>query len=223
MKSARRMQAALAWLCLLALGCRAARPDLVSGLEGLPSSVGQAVLVRSAAGPRHAASLSVYERGATGWELSLGPWPAVVGRSGIVDAEQKREGDGGTPSGVHEVRLAFGYAPEADTRLTYRQAREDDYWVDDPASPAYNRWVTGKPACSAERMRRDDGEYAIGCVLEWNTTQPVPGRGSAIFFHVWRDAATATAGCVACEQEHVRATLARLQPELRPVFVVVRD
>ena len=220
MKPARRMPAALAWLCLLALGCRATRPDSAPGLERLPPSVRQAVVVRRAAGPIHAASLSVYERGAVGWELSLGPWPAVVGRSGIVDAAQKREGDGGTPSGVHEVRLAFGYAPAADTRLDYRQASEDDYWVDEPASPSYNRWVKGKPDCSAERMRRDDAEYSIGCALEWNTSPPVPGRGSAIFFHVWRDAATATAGCVACEEAHVRAVLARLEPGRRPVFVV---
>lgn len=173
-----------------------------------------------APGERHAARVSVHERTDAGWVLVLGPWPAVTGRSGIVAAPAKREGDGGTPGGVHAVRLAFGYEPFLSTGLAYRQATAQDHWIDDPASASYNRWVIGKPTVSAERMRRDDDQYEVGCVLEWNTDDPVPGHGSAIFFHVWAAPDVATSGCVAVTEEHARAILARLHVDLKPVFVV---
>ena len=211
------------WCCgLAACACAPSGVDAADAavLRALPPDCQQAVVVTALPGPRHAASLSLHERTDQGWTLVLGPWPAVTGRSGIVAAADKREGDGGTPAGVHAVRLAFGYEPVLTTGLAYRQATAVDHWVDEPTSPSYNRWVTGKPAVSAERMRRDDDQYEVGCVLEWNTEAPVPGRGSAIFFHVWSAPTEATSGCVAVSEEHARALLARLKVDLKPVFVV---
>jgi len=145
---------------------------------------------------------------------------AVVGRSGVVKGADKREGDGGTPAGVHRVELAFGYEPQLATGLAYRQATADDWWIDEPKSPSYNRWVTGKPDVSAEAMRRDDDQYEVGCVIEWNTNAPVPGRGSAIFFHVWKGPEESTSGCVAVCEPDARALLAWLDRGREPVFVI---
>jgi len=209
-----------AWLCLGLAACAVGPSHEGTLLASLPADCRQAVVVTEAKGARHAAQLSLHERTDAGWKLVLGPWPAVTGRSGIVDAAAKREGDGGTPGGVHAVRLAFGYESSLTTGLAYRQATAQDHWIDEPTSPSYNRWVTGKPAVSAERMRRDDDQYEVGCVLEWNTTDPVPGHGSAIFFHVWAAPDVATSGCVAVTEEHARAILARLHVDLNPVFVV---
>jgi L,D-peptidoglycan transpeptidase YkuD (ErfK/YbiS/YcfS/YnhG family) len=116
--------------------------------------------------------------------------------------------------------LAFGYEAQLATRLAYRQATADDWWIDEPKSPSYNRWVTGKPQVSAEAMRRDDDQYEVGCVIEWNTEAPVPGRGSAIFFHVWKEPAEATSGCVAVCESDARALLAWLDRAREPVFVI---
>jgi L,D-peptidoglycan transpeptidase YkuD (ErfK/YbiS/YcfS/YnhG family) len=201
--------------------CTALPPDPV--LAGLPPACRQAIVVRGDRAAPTRAMLAAWERRAATW-VAVGPAvPAMVGRSGIVAGDHKREGDGGTPAGVHGIGPAFGYAPTLATGLDYRQATADDWWVDDPASPAYNRWVVGKPAVSAEAMRRNDGQYECGAVLGWNTDPVVPGRGSAIFFHVWQGPEAATSGCVAGPASDVRRLLAWLDRAQRPVMVVTAD
>jgi len=195
-------------------------PDARSALDSVPVASTQAVVVTAEPGHPFRARVAAFERAPEGWREALPTMRAVVGRSGIVAGEAKREGDGGTPAGAHRVELAFGYEAKLATGLAYRQATADDWWIDEPRSPSYNRWVTGKPSVSAEAMRRDDDQYEVGCVLEWNTTEPVPGRGSAIFFHVWKDSETSTSGCVAVSESDARALLAWLDRSRMPVFVV---
>ncbi len=156
----------------------------------------------------------------SGWEMELGPFPGTVGRNGFAKVGEKREGDGKTPSGLFPVGLAFGYAGSVKTRMPYRQATEEDYWVDDPRSPDYNRWVRGKPSVSAEKMKRADHLYRYGFVVEYNTQPVVAGLGSAIFFHVWASEGRPTAGCVALREEDLLEFLAWLKPALRPVVLL---
>ena len=183
----------------------------------------QAIVVQPASGGVHCAALAAFERDGAGWRCVSGPVAATVGRSGIVAGEHKREGDGHTPAGVHRLGTAFGYARSLPTRLDYRQTTADDWWIDAPSSPLYNTWVVGKPAVSAERMRRDDDQYSLGAVVEWNTLRRQPGRGSAIFLHVWSGPERPTEGCVAVAADQLRALLAWLDAERRPVLVIVDD
>jgi cell division protein FtsQ len=182
----------------------------------------QALVVAAVPGAGPSASLTAWERRAHGWVMVLPAMPSVLGRTGIVAGAQKREGDGGTPAGVHRLERAFGYAPTAATALDYRQATARDWWIDEPKDPAYNTWVKndGVPAVSAEAMRRHDGQYELGAVLGWNTDPVVPGRGSAIFFHVWNGPDEATSGCVAAARDDVQRVLAWLDRARQPVMVV---
>jgi L,D-peptidoglycan transpeptidase YkuD (ErfK/YbiS/YcfS/YnhG family) len=164
--------------------------------------------------------VALLERLGGKWHLALGPIPGTIGRNGFAEPGNKREGDGQSPSGAYPLSLAFGYHPEVETRLPYRQMTEGDYWVDDPASPDYNRLVQGKPDVSAEIMRRDDDAYEYGVVIEYNTDPVVPGMGSAIFLHVWKGADEPTAGCLAVSKEQMVELLNRLDPEKRPVAVM---
>ncbi|MFN9704555.1 MAG: L,D-transpeptidase, partial [Planctomycetota bacterium] len=106
------------------------------------------------------------------------------------------------------------------TGLDYVAATADDHWVDDPRAAQYNQWVVGATGVSAERLRRDDGQYDVAVVLEYNTDPVVPGRGSAIFLHVWSGPGTPTAGCVAAAAADVRRLLGWLRRAQRPVCVV---
>ena len=152
------MRAALLSFALAGCTMNSAMDSL---LPTVPASATQVVVVRpSAAGSIHAL-LAAYERSANGWKLALGPLPAVVGRTGVIAGAQKREGDGHTPAGIYPLQTAFGYAPTLATGLQYRQATADDYWVDESTSPHYNQWVTGRPAVSAEQMRRDDDQRLL--------------------------------------------------------------
>ncbi|MFM1871344.1 MAG: hypothetical protein RL398_766 [Planctomycetota bacterium] len=208
----------LPWL--LPLAACAAGPDEATELACVPSDCAQALVVVAEAPPGCRATLAAFERRDGAWHAVGAAVPAVVGRNGVIAPERKREGDGCTPGGVHRLGHAFGYAETVATGLAYRQATADDYWVDDPASPLYNRWVRGAPGVSAERMRMASHEYELGAVIEWNTAPVVPGRGSAIFFHVWGSPDAGTAGCVAVDREAIAGLLAWLRSEARPCIVV---
>lgn len=207
-------------LPLVALTACAMPPLPDPALADVPAAANQAVVVRPRARGDTAAELAAWERTAAGWSRALGPLPARVGRTGVIAAAEKREGDGHTPGGVFAFGTAFGDAPTLATGLRYRQATAQDWWVDEPKSPAYNTWVTGKPDVSAEALRRDDGLYATAAVLEYNTAPIVPGRGSAIFLHVWAAPEVPTSGCVALSAGDVRRLLGWLQAGQRPVISI---
>ena len=216
--SGRRPLCAVA-LSVLLVGCHT-QPEMESLLADVAAETAQALVVQPTGGAVHRGTLAAFERHEGGWRCVFGPVAATVGRSGIVAGADKREGDGGTPAGTHRLGTAFGYAASLPTRLGYRQATADDWWIDDPASPAYNTWVTGKPPVSAERMRRDNDQYSQGAVIEWNTARREPGRGSAIFLHVWAGPDAPTEGCVAVAAADLRALLAWLDAALRPVVTI---
>ncbi len=154
------------------------------------------------------------------WCLVFPASEGLIGNKGFAAIDMKREGDGKTPSGIFSLGIAFGYEPSIGTGMVYRQATEDDFWVDDVNSEDYNRWVKGKPdAASFEKMKRDDDKYEYGVVIEYNTHPVVKGRGSAIFLHVWKPG-EATSGCVAMSEETVLAILGWLNPARKPLIIM---
>ncbi|MCS6987326.1 MAG: L,D-transpeptidase family protein [Sphingomonadaceae bacterium] len=146
-----------------------------------------------------------------------GHFPVAVGRAGVVPARNKREGDGATPAGRLPLR-ALLLRPDRmaapDTRLPWRWLRPTDGWSDDPADPCYNRPITLPHPFRAERLWRADGLYDLVIVLGWNDDPVVPGRGSAIFWHVMAPDGAPTEGCIACAREVLEALLPRLEPGL---------
>ena len=137
----------------------------------------------------------------------------AIGRGGSCHAEDKREGDGCTPLGSWPIRAALlrlGKIAATGLSLPWRWIRSADGWSDDPADPAYNRPVRLPRAFSAESLIRDDDAYDVVIVLGHNDAPPVPGQGSAIFFHL--SEGRPTAGCIAIE----RSDMLRLLPLLAP-------
>ncbi len=150
-------------------------------------------------------------------------FPCTIGRSGATAVSDKREGDGATPLGSWPVRAVLlrpdRMAALSPPGLPWRWLRPDDGWSDDPADPAYNRAVRLPHPFGHERLWRDDHAYDAIVVLGHNDQPPVPGMGSAIFFHILnRDAAgapRATEGCVAVAADDMRTILPLLGPNDR--------
>lgn len=145
----------------------------------------------------------------------------AIGRGGTCAAVDKREGDGCTPLGTWPLRgvlLRPGKVDPVGIQLPWRWVREGDGWSDDPADPAYNRPVQLPRPFSAEKLLRDDDAYDVIVVLGHNDAPPVPGQGSAIFFHLFEG--RPTAGCIAVERDD----MLKLLPLLRPgdVLEIVR-
>ena len=130
--------------------------------------------------------------------------PCAIGKGGACAATDKREGDGCTPIGTWPVRAVLlrpGRVPgEVRPQAPWRWTRAHDGWSDDPADPAYNRPVILPRGTSAEHLQREDQAYDVIVVLGHNDAPPVPGEGSAIFFHIWVDGRP-TEGCVAVAKE----------------------
>lgn len=127
-------------------------------------------------------------------------WRCALGRSGIVPASNKREGDGASPAGIWPVRRALWRADRLErplTALPLQSINPDDGWCDAPDNPAYNRPVRLPWPTSHEIMTRTDGLYDVVVVLGHNDNPPVPGMGSAIFLHCAAADYKPTEGCIA--------------------------
>ncbi len=139
----------------------------------------------------------------------------ALGRSGVVSAADKREGDGATPAGTWPIRRVL-YRPDRPalprTALPMSPIAPEDGWCDAPGDAAYNQPVTRPYRASSEAMWREDGVYDVVVVLGYNDDAPVSGRGSAIFLHLARPGYEPTEGCVALNRADMEAFLSAARP-----------
>ncbi|MHB8109218.1 MAG: L,D-transpeptidase family protein [Syntrophorhabdaceae bacterium] len=182
----------------------------------------QIIVVESAGPGLDDAKIVPLEKKGQIWREALSPMVAKIGREGFAARGEKREGDGRTPQGTYRLGFAFGYGRNVHSKMPYRQMTSDDIWVDDIKSPDYNRLVKrGKTrARSFEDMILSDHRYKYGIVVEYNTDPVIPGHGSAIFVHVWKDAETPTSGCIAMSEQDVLKLLRFLDPAKKPVIAL---
>jgi L,D-peptidoglycan transpeptidase YkuD (ErfK/YbiS/YcfS/YnhG family) len=166
-------------------------------------------------------TVHLLEKDQRAWRLAVSPFPAMIGEKGFAPIDKKREGDGKSPTGIFPLGTAFGYAPSIPTKMPYKQATDNDFWVDDVNSDDYNKWVNGRTGTtSVEKMKREDDLYKHGVVVEYNMNPIVKGRGSAIFLHIWRDEGKPTLGCVAMSEDKILRLLGWLDPAKRPLIVM---
>jgi L,D-peptidoglycan transpeptidase YkuD (ErfK/YbiS/YcfS/YnhG family) len=133
-----------------------------------------------------------------------------LGRTGL--SFRKREGDGKTPIGVWTLRPGYFRAdrlPKPTCSLKLVPLTADMGWCEMPASGQYNRKVRLPFRDVSESMWRTDNAYDVIFPTDHNERPRVKGGGSAIFFHLLRDGADCTAGCVAVRGSDMRKILAR--------------
>ncbi|WP_170417213.1 L,D-transpeptidase family protein [Ruegeria atlantica] len=144
-------------------------------------------------------------------------FPCSIGKGGLTD--DKREGDGATPVGVHHI-VGMLFRPD---RLTAPASwaipiGPGDLWSDDSGDSQYNQMVSAPYAPSHEKLRRADPLYDLVLITDWNWPNSVPGRGSAIFLHQWRRPGYPTEGCVAFRRDHLHWLARRLSPGSRLII-----
>ncbi|USO01899.1 MAG: L,D-transpeptidase family protein [Alphaproteobacteria bacterium] len=127
----------------------------------------------------------------------------------------KNEGDFCTPQGIFSFQKLYYRADrvaEPLTQLPHISITPDMGWCDDPLSLAYNRLVQLPTSCRHEKLWREDNLYDILLVISHNTGPSVVGKGSAIFFHIWRSAGSPTQGCIAMSRENMLRLCRELSP-----------
>ncbi len=135
----------------------------------------------------------------------------ALGRSGVIAAADKREGDGASPLGAWRLRRVLYRADWVGapvTALSSAPIGRYDGWCDAPRDRAYNRQVKLPYPASCERLWREDRLYDLVCVLGHNDDPPVPGLGSAIFLHIARPDYAPTEGCIALARSDLQGLLA---------------
>lgn len=193
-------------------------PARVSSFNG-----GSQLILVTADNGSTSATLSCYRKTKGKW-TKVASCAAVVGRKGLISAEEKREGDGHTPTGTYPLTRTFGQgkAPKG-AKMPWRSVNANDYWVDDPKSDDYNTWVRTKENPkkrwnSFERLKISS--YRLASVVEYNTDPIVKGKGSAIFLHIWKSKKSPTAGCVAVSESNMKSILKWLNPKSAPHIMI---
>jgi L,D-peptidoglycan transpeptidase YkuD (ErfK/YbiS/YcfS/YnhG family) len=140
----------------------------------------------------------------------------------------KKERDGRAPAGVFAIGKVFGYdaklPPGGD--YSYHQVTEADVWSDDPRSPNYNRHIVIDPKnppdnYTHEKMRSGDFAYHWLVEIRHNSDPPVPGAGSAIFFHIRRGVNRATTGCTTMAEPELVKMISWFRSSRHPCYALL--
>lgn len=189
---------------------------LIEKIKG-KGNAGQAIVVAASGFGKVSATIETFEKFNGKWK-HVSSISGNIGRNGF--AYNKKEGDGHSPVGIFSLGSAFGKYSNPGTAKVYRKSTPNDFWVDDSNSSLYNTWQVGPVNgrwTSAESMYI--AAYNYGFVINYNTSKRTPGKGSAIFFHVWSGAGHGTAGCIATSQANVISILKWLKPSKNPLII----
>lgn len=206
----------------------------------LPSNSSQCLVGTSDGWDSSNVTLCLYQKSGATWKPVSEPWKARLGKSGLVWGKglhpvpagvvTKKEGDNRSPAGVFAIGGAWGYdaSIRKNSALPYRQVTARDLWVEDPASPQYNRNVIldhnpATPWEKKQQMKQDDAAHSLKLFIAHNAPPKVtPNAGSSIFFHIWRrDGAASTAGCTTMEKPKLQWLISQIDPAKRPLYVLL--
>jgi L,D-peptidoglycan transpeptidase YkuD (ErfK/YbiS/YcfS/YnhG family) len=102
--------------------------------------------------------------------------------------------------------VMYGNAPNPGVRFRYHRLRCGDWWVEDPRSPAYNRFQ--HVPCGVRPPFR----------IEFNMHPVVPGRGSGILLHA--QTGRPTNGCISLRRPDLVRVLRWLRPGASPRIAI---
>jgi L,D-peptidoglycan transpeptidase YkuD (ErfK/YbiS/YcfS/YnhG family) len=182
----------------------------------------------------------LFERATGGsWKPASMRFPVLFGKNGLAWGSglagqdevglHKTERDGRAPAGIFWIGKIYTYdatlPPGAD--FPFHQVTTADAWIDDVNSPQYNRFVTiddpaNPPAWfEKEKMRHHDFAYRWLVEIRHNSDSPVPGAGSAIFFHIRRGVDRPTAGCTTMEQRNLVKLITWRRADRNPCYAAM--
>ena len=158
-------------------------------------------------------------RNGLGWGIGLHTIPK---NAKII----KKEGDGKAPTGIFELKQAFGYFPFV-VDYPYEVYKATDHCVDDVNSKFYNKIVDSTKVKvdykSKEHMRFPKDYYKYGIVVNHNHIDEAgakKGAGSCIFMHI---KLVPTAGCTVMREDEMKEIIEWLDVKSHPLLVQGTD
>jgi L,D-peptidoglycan transpeptidase YkuD (ErfK/YbiS/YcfS/YnhG family) len=207
--------------------------------DGVPGDCSQLILGLAPSWNSMHGTLQLFERAPDETWTAVSPsFPVLFGKRGLAwgiglagqnqPGLHKKERDGRAPAGVFEIGKVFGYEaklpPGGD--YPYCQVTEADVWSDDPRSPDYNRHIVIDPKhppdnYSHEKMRSGDFAYHWLIEIRHNSNRPIPGAGSAIFFHIRRGVNHPTTGCTSMARANLVKIITWLRAGRHPCYALL--
>src|SRR5438067_13326603 len=182
--------------------------------------------------------LYLLEKAGGKWRAQAGPVPVLFGKNGLAwgsgiagqdeSGLRKHERDGRAPAGIFRIGEVYTYdaALPPGANYPFHQVTEADVWSDDPRSSNYNRHIVIDPKnppdnYSREKMRSGDFAYHWLVDIRHNSDPPVPGAGSAIFFHIRRGVNRATTGCTTMAEPELVKMIVWMRAPRHPCYVLL--
>jgi L,D-peptidoglycan transpeptidase YkuD (ErfK/YbiS/YcfS/YnhG family) len=206
--------------------------------DGVPKDCSQLIVAIAPDWNSMRGKMQLFERSNGGWTAAASPVPVLFGKNGLAwgsgiagqdeSGLHKKERDGRAPAGIFAIGKVFGYdaklPPGGD--YPYHQVTEGDIWSDDPRSPNYNRHIVIDPKnppdnYTHEKMRSGDFAYHWLIEIRHNSDPPVPGAGSAIFFHIRRGVNRATTGCTTMAEPDLVKMIAWFRSSRHPCYALL--
>jgi L,D-peptidoglycan transpeptidase YkuD (ErfK/YbiS/YcfS/YnhG family) len=184
--------------------------------------------------------LQLFERApGAGWQPVSAPRPVLFGKNGLAwgsglegqneSGLRKTERDGRAPAGVFRIGKIYTYDAQlpAGADFPFHQVTTADAWIDDVKHPEYNRFVTipdpanPPPWFAKQKMRHNDFAYRWLVEVRHNSDPPVPGAGSAIFFHIRRGVDRPSAGCTTMAETDLVKLISWMRSARHPCYALV--
>ena len=185
--------------------------------------------------------MQLFERTPGGkWEAVAPAVPVLFGKHGLAWGSglagqneaglRKVERDGRAPAGVFKIGKIYTYDAQlpAGANFPFHQVTTADAWIDDVKHPDYNRFVRIDPAnpppwFGKQKMRHNDFAYRWLVEVRHNSDPPVPGAGSAIFFHIRRGVSRPSAGCTTMAESDLVKMITWLRAPRNPCYVLLPE
>ena len=180
--------------------------------------------------------LQRFDKTLEGWHAAGPPVPVLFGKSGLAwgrglitrqdQDPAKMEHDHRAPAGVFRIGMIYTYDRSLPPGANYQfhTVGEGDAWVDDIHNSYYNQHVTvdannPPPWFAKQKMRSGDFAYRWLVEIRHNADPPLPGHGSAIFFHIRRGPTRPSAGCTTMAEKNLVELITWLRANANPVYV----
>jgi L,D-peptidoglycan transpeptidase YkuD (ErfK/YbiS/YcfS/YnhG family) len=177
-----------------------------------------------------------FDKTPEGWRAAAPPVPVLFGKSGLAwgrglitrqdQSLAKMEHDHRAPAGVFRIGMIYTYDRSLPPGASYpfHTVEEGDAWVDDIHNPYYNQHVTvdannPPPWFAKQKMRSGDFAYRWLVEIRHNADPPLPGHGSAIFFHIRRGPTRPSAGCTTMAEKNLVELIQWLRASANPAYV----
>ena len=184
--------------------------------------------------------LQLFEKRDLKWAPASPPWDVLYGRNGLAwgigvhatptkaNHPLKCESDKRSPVGIFKIGKIFTYdntLPKG-ADFPFHTMSHADAWIDDPSLLNYNRHVRVDPQnppawFEKQRMRLNDPPHRWLIEIQHNAAKPIPGAGSAIFFHIQRGPKIPTAGCTVMSEPRIRDLITWLRADAAPHYILL--